>query len=150
MPVSGIRTKSPRKLKFRKFSIRFVLCVVYIAGLFWISLLDVIWIFKTKMEFGKLINFIFDFTNLLSFFSFLELARKWPSLMIKWDELENVMPKYKYQLDKQKMAYEIKMVSFMILFISMGKFCLFMISMIKIWTFSGTSVVNYGWSSWCK
>lgn len=84
-----------------------------------------LWIVKTKMEFGKLINFIFNFTNLLSFICFLELATKWPALMTKWNELENFMPQYKYQMDKQKMAYEIKMVSFMILFISMGKlkFC---------------------------
>lgn len=35
MPVGGIREKSPNKLKFRKFSIRFVLCIFFIVGLFW-------------------------------------------------------------------------------------------------------------------
>lgn len=41
--------------------------------------------------------------------------------MLKWNEVEKFLPQLKYQMDKQKMAYEIKMVSFIILFISMGK-----------------------------
>lgn len=122
MPVSGIRKKSPKKLKFRKFSMRFMLSLAYMTGLCWMTSLDILWIYKSKIEFGKMINFIFNLTNLASFICFLELARNWPPLMIKWNELENFLPQYKYQIDKQKMAYEIKMVSFMVLFISMGKF----------------------------
>lgn len=84
-------------------------------------MIDVIWISQTTLEFGKLINFIFDFTNLGSIFCFLELARKWPELMMKWNEVEKFLPQLKYQMDKQRLAYKIKMVSFLILFISMGK-----------------------------
>lgn len=149
MPVSGIRGKTPRDLKFRKFSFRFVLCLVYMFGLFWIMTMDVLWIYRTRIEFGKLINFVFDFTNLISLFCFLELARKWPQLMLKWNEVEKFLPQLKYQMDKQKMAYEIKMVSFMILFISMGELRTFQI---RPWiTFeisSGTSSFNHRGSSW--
>lgn len=122
MPVSGIRGKLPSHLKFKKFSLRFVLCLALITGLSWICVMDVIWIVRTNIEFGKLVNFIFDFTNLLSILCFLELAGKWPNLMMKWNEVEKFLPPLQYQMDKQKLAYKIKMVSILILFISMGRF----------------------------
>lgn len=121
MPVGGIRKKSPRNLKFRKFSFRFLLCIAYIVGLSWMLVMEIIWIYRSRVEFGKLINFIFDFINLITIFCFLELAYKWPQLMTKWNEVEKFLPELKYQMDKQKMAYEIKMVSFIVLFMSMGK-----------------------------
>lgn len=129
MPVRGVRDKSPKNLKFKKFSIRFVLAILLILSLVWITVIDAIWIFRTTMEFAKLINFIFDFTNLLSFLCFLELARKWPRLMMRWHEVEKFLPQLKYQMDKQKMAYEIKMVSLLILSISMGSIRISKISM---------------------
>lgn len=79
------------------------------------------WIATTKLEFGKLINFTFECTNMLSVICFLELARKWPQLIMKWYKVEKYLPQLKYQFDKQKMAYQIKMVSLVILFSSMGK-----------------------------
>lgn len=122
MPVNGVREKLPSHLKFKKFSLRFVLCLLFISGLSWIVILDVIWIIETKIEFGKLVNFVFDFTNLLSVLFFLELAGKWPDLMMKWNEVEKFLPQLQYQMDKQKLAYKFKMASVLILFISMGRF----------------------------
>lgn len=169
MPVSGIREKLPSRLKFKKFSLRFVLCLVYITSLSWIVVMDVIWIAQTTKEFGKLINFIFDFTNLLSIFCFLELAAKWPNLMMKWNEVEKFLPKLQYQMDKQKLAFRIKMVSVLILFISMGrlgqsegldqtelsiekislKICKsFVESLNFTFNSSGTPSVDYCWCSW--
>lgn len=121
MSVSGIREKSTKKLSFKKFSIRFVLCIAYIISLCWIVSLDLLWVYRTELVFGKLINVTFNFTNLLTIVCFLELATKWPELMQKWSEVEKFLPQLKYQLDKQKMAYEIKMVSLVILFMSMGE-----------------------------
>lgn len=83
-------------------------------------LLSIHWIFKTKLEFGKLIYFTFDFVNLLTLIFFLELARKWPSVMVTWRKVEKFLPQMKYQFDKQKMAYNIKMVSLVILFSSLS------------------------------
>lgn len=121
MPVRGVRDKSPKGLKFRKFSFRFVLCILLSLGLLWMLVIEIIWVYRSTLEFGKVVNIIFDSSNLLSILCFLELARKWPNLMMKWHEVEKFLPQLKYQMDKQKMAYEIKMVSFMILFISMGR-----------------------------
>lgn len=121
MPVCGVRDKSPKGLKFRKFSFRFVLCILYSLGLLWMLAIEIIWLYRSSLEFGKIVNVIFDASNMISILCFLELARKWPDLMMKWYEVEKFLPQLKYQMDKQKMAYEIKMVSFMILFISMGR-----------------------------
>lgn len=146
MPVRGVRDKSPKNLKFKKFSIRFIVAISFILGLMWITVIDAIWIFRTTMEFAKLINLIFDFTNLLSFLCFLELARKWPRLMMRWHEVEKFLPQLKYQMDKQKMAYQIKMVSLLILSISMGRRRILNISMTfdLSHAFSRTSFVHHG------
>lgn len=101
MPVSGIRNKSPKSLKFKKFSLRFVFCIALIIGLTWMFVLGVIWLARSKIEFGKVVGFVFDFTNLLSILCFLELATKWPKLMMKWNEVEQLLPQLKYQMDKQ-------------------------------------------------
>lgn len=125
MPVNGIKAKKPSQLRFTKFSFRFLLCVFYIIGMTVTLCLTVHWIATTRLEFGKLINFTFEFTNMLSVLCFLELARKWPQLMVTWYKVEKFLPQLKYQFDKQKMAYQIKMASLTILFSSMSKFWIF-------------------------
>lgn len=122
MPVSGIRHKSTKQLKFKKFSIRFVYCIAVCVAFMWMISIEFLWIYRSRKEFGKFINFTFDISNLVSLVCFLELARKWPALMNKWHEVEKFLPQLKYQMDKQKLAYEIKMVSFVILLMSMGEF----------------------------
>lgn len=121
MPVQGVKAKIPSKLKFNKCSFRFLLCILYTISLLWITFLDIRWIAKTKLEFGKLINLTFDGTNFISLLCFLQLAKKWPNLMRQWYRMEKFLPELKYQFDKQKMAYKIKMVSLIILFSSMSK-----------------------------
>lgn len=101
MPVSGIRGKSPKTLKFKKFSIRFLLSIIFSIGLTWLLSLEIVWLYRSKMEFGKVVNFVFDSTNLISILCFLELATKWPQLMMKWNEVEKFLPQLKYQFDKQ-------------------------------------------------
>lgn len=148
MPVRGVRDKSPKGLKFRKFSFRFVLCLFLSLALLWMLVIEIIWVYRSSLEFGKLINIIFDSSNLLSILCFLELARKWPNLMLKWYEVEKFLPQLKYQMDKQKMAYEIKMVSFMILFISMGKIKCLSCFDFNFLHFSWTSFVYHGRCTW--
>lgn len=121
MPVSGVRGKSPKRLAFRKFSIRFIYCVSLCVALVWLISLEILWINKTKLTFDKLINCFFDWMSLISILFFLELATKWPELISKWQEVEEILPQLRYQMDKQKLAYEIKMVSLVILFVSMGE-----------------------------
>lgn len=120
-PVCGVRGPSVKNLKFRKFSFRFWLSIFYIVSLGWILGMEIYWIFKSKIEFGKLITFFFDLTNWLSIICFLELATKWPKLMHKWHEVEKFLPQLKTELQRQKLAYKIKIVTMVIMFGSMGE-----------------------------
>lgn len=122
MPVHGIKAKNPSQLRFKILSFRFLLSVIYIIGCMLSLSLTVHWIATSKLEFGKLINFTFEFTNLVALFCFLELARKWPELIVKWYRLEKFLPQLKYQFDKQKMAYQIKMATLVILFSSLSEY----------------------------
>jgi Trehalose receptor len=121
MPVSGVRENLPQNVKFRKFSFRFIWSLTLIIGLVTMLVLEALWLFDSQVEFGKIVNLLFDSTNLLSIFCFLELGMKWPKLIVKWNEVEKYLPQLRYQFDKQKMAYEIKMASFAILTMSMGR-----------------------------
>jgi gustatory receptor len=107
MPVSGVRCKSVNSLKFKKFSIRFIWSIVLIVGLIWMFTIDIIWIYRSHVEFGKVIGTTFDITNLVSIFCFMELARKWPEVMLKWNEVEKFLPQLKYQMDKQVTIVEL-------------------------------------------
>lgn len=107
MPVSGVRCKSVNSLKFKKFSIRFIWSVALIVGLLWLFAIDIIWIYRSHVEFGKVIGTTFDITNLVSLFCFMELATKWPEVMLKWNEVEKFLPKLKYQMEKQVTVVEV-------------------------------------------
>lgn len=120
-PVCGVRAPTVKHLKFQKCSIRFWLSIFYTISMAWILGMEIYWIFKTRIEFGKLITFFFDLTNWLSILCFLELAVKWPKLMQKWREVEKFLPQLSNEIERQRMAYEIKIVALVIMFGSMGK-----------------------------
>lgn len=120
MPVSGLRAPSAKHLKFKKCSFRFWLSIFYISTTAWVLGMQIYWIFDSKIEFGKLISVFFDLTNWLSVICFLELATKWPKLMQLWHEVEKILPKLETELKRQKMANEIRIVSFTVLFGSLG------------------------------
>ena len=122
MPVHGIKAKNPSQLRFKILSFRFLFSIIYIVGSMLSLCLTVHWIATSKLEFGKLINFTFEFTNLVALICFLDLGRKWPMLMISWYRVEKCLPQLKYQFDKQKMAYQIKMASLVILFSSLSEY----------------------------
>lgn len=120
MPVSGLRAPSAKYLRFKICSIRFWLSIFYIVTTAWVLGMQIAWIFGSKVEFGKLVSVFFDLTNWLSIVCFLELAAKWPKLMQHWYEVEKILPKMETELKRQRMSYEMKIVSFAILFGSMG------------------------------
>lgn len=54
-------------------------------------------------------------------FCFLSLAKKWPSLMATWTNIEKKLPSYNCLIAQGKCAHKIKMVTFVILFLSLGE-----------------------------
>lgn len=53
-------------------------------------------------------------------FRFIEIARRWPSLIQHWELVESKLPKWRTQYEKRQLAVQIKMVSFIVLLCSLG------------------------------
>lgn len=56
--------------------------------------------------------------GMLSFFC---LAMKWPDLMRKWEVIENELPKLRTINEKRKLADEVKMVTLVMMTLSLCK-----------------------------
>lgn len=50
------------------------------------------------------------------------LAIQWPTLMRHWENVENSLPSYKSQREKSHLAYKIKIVSIIVMTLSLGIF----------------------------
>lgn len=50
---------------------------------------------------------------------FLSLAKKWPSLMQQWQDVEDKLPPFESHKDKAMLAFKIKMVSIVVMLLSM-------------------------------
>lgn len=50
------------------------------------------------------------------------LAQEWPILMKQWESVEAKLPKFRTKQEKQKMAYHMKMLAFVVLLCSLGRF----------------------------
>lgn len=56
--------------------------------------------------------------------SALNLARKWPELMMVWYDIESELPPFASQKEKRRMADKMRMVFFVGMMLSLGKFLL--------------------------
>ncbi|CAO1403406.1 unnamed protein product [Diamesa serratosioi] len=119
MPVLNVKSKTVADLKFTRKSFRYFLSIFQTVGLLFFTGLTVFWISKKKIEFGKMISLVFYASSWLSIVCFMSLAKRWPKIMNKWNEVERYLPPLEHQMAKQKLAYKIKMISFMVLCMSM-------------------------------
>ena len=124
MPVLNVKSKSVHDLKFTRMSFRYFLSIFQCLGLFVITMLTIFWISKKRLEFGKMISLVFNASSWLSIVCFMSLAKRWPNVMSKWNQVEQYLPPLPHQMAKQKLAYQIKMTAFVVLFMSMSKFTL--------------------------
>ncbi|KAM7355981.1 gustatory receptor 64f isoform 3-T3 [Cochliomyia hominivorax] len=130
MPVKGITMPHPKYFSFSWSNYRT-----------WYSLIFVfIMIFDTTLTMNKIWNGPITFNNIepmifrISIITFiicsLNLARKWPDLMLYWYEIEQKLPPYTSQLEKCRMAYKIRMVTFVGMMLSLTEHLLNCISVI--------------------
>lgn len=63
--------------------------------------------------------------------SFIILARKWPDLMLQWETVEAKLPKFRIQGQKRQMAYQIKMIAFIVMMCSLVEHILNIISIVQ-------------------
>lgn len=65
----------------------------------------------------------------------MNLARKWPNLMLQWETIESNLPKFRTQRQKRKMVFQVKVVAF---FVLMCSFLEHILSLISIVHYSNT------------
>lgn len=54
-------------------------------------------------------------------FCFGILSKKWPKLMQRWESVEAILPKYRNQKEKQKLANHLKKLALIVLLSALGK-----------------------------
>lgn len=52
--------------------------------------------------------------------SFIRLAKRWPRLMKQWEAVERQLPAYSTQAERGRLAYDIKMITIVVLTLSLG------------------------------
>ncbi|CAO1392130.1 unnamed protein product [Diamesa hyperborea] len=119
MPVLNVKSKSVHDLKFTRMCFRYFLSIFYSLGMLFLTMLTIFWISKKRLEFGKMISLVFNASNYLSIVGFMSLAPRWPNVMSKWNQVDHYLPPLPHQMAKQKLAYQIKMIAFVVLFMSM-------------------------------
>lgn len=63
-------------------------------------------------------------------FCFAVLAKKWPKLMQRWQIVESILPKYRNQKEKQKLARKLKILALVVLLSSLVEHILNAISIV--------------------
>lgn len=63
-------------------------------------------------------------------FLFINLAQKWPNLMLKWETIESKLPKFRTQRQKRQMAFQVKFIAFFVVMCSLVEHILNIFSII--------------------
>lgn len=132
MPVVNISSDNPSEVKFswKSFRSYFALFVMLSCGSEAIT--ATIWLFKTRLEFGKMIIVVFYVTNFMSFLAFLRLAQAWPDLMMRWHALEKKLPQLEAHREKSETSKRIRRTAFVILTLSAVEHILSIISAVSV------------------
>ena len=121
MPVQGIRDKFASNVSFNWKSFRVFYSIFITLSMFGETLFTVYWTFSKRVEFGKLIQLVFYMTNCLSFICFYMLAKKWPALILMWQNVEKNLPPLETQYNKAQLAKKIRTITTVVLALSLSK-----------------------------
>lgn len=145
MPVVGITCKSASNLTFQLRSIRtvyaFVTCIlsfIYaalsvavmcsrriqfdrISRLTCIHYAEHILTYFHLEPFSSIVNMVFYGSTFYGMFCFGVLAKKWPKIMVRWEEIEATLPKYRTNVDKMRLARHIKWLTIVVFLTSLGE-----------------------------
>lgn len=135
LPVIGVRSPSLAELQFKWESIRTfyslavaTLLLSYSLFVIWQTCNDAIDISSIckcnfRIGFSRLPNWsefilaalVFYVLNTYAYISLLDLARKWPKLMKRWDLTESILPHFRYQRQHAHFIWKIRFISIAIL-----------------------------------
>ncbi|XP_032290821.1 gustatory receptor for sugar taste 64f isoform X2 [Drosophila virilis] len=131
MPVRGVTAKHPSSLSFSWRNVRTCCCLLFIMSMLINLSLTIYKVLNGSITFNNVRPLIFKSCICLVCGTALNLARKWPELMMHWYEIEQDLPQYRTQREKQRMAHSIKMVMFVGMMLSFAEHLLSMISAIN-------------------
>jgi hypothetical protein len=121
-PISGVLSKNVSDLKYSVKSFRSIYSFVLLA----ISMLSLIcfvyWLFtKGDLNLRKSDKFYDLFMNILCVICFQKLAREWPTIMYKWNCVEESLPVVIDSKKRKLLRNRIRKVFSLVVFIAVGE-----------------------------
>ncbi|XP_067643400.1 gustatory receptor for sugar taste 64e isoform X3 [Eurosta solidaginis] len=130
MPVCGVLSKSASQLYFSWKSIRVWYAVIVISCMGPASLLAITVAFKSSFSFDTVEAIVFYVSIFLIALAFFHLARKWPALMVQWENVESKLPPLRTEMERAALAQRIKMITLVATMCSVVEHVLSMLSII--------------------
>ncbi|KAH8305104.1 hypothetical protein KR059_008940 [Drosophila kikkawai] len=135
MPVKGVTAKHPSNLSFSWRNIRTCFSVLFIASSFTNFGLSLYKVLNNPISFNSIKPIIFRGSVLLVLIVSLNLARRWPQLMMYWHTVEQDLPQYQTQMGRWKLGHTVAMVMLVGMMLSVAEHILSMISAINYASF---------------
>ncbi|XP_036337011.1 gustatory receptor for sugar taste 64f-like [Rhagoletis pomonella] len=128
MPVKGVTASQPSQLSFSWTNLRTLYCLLFILTTTIDLGLSINKLLYKPINFNSVEPLIFRMSIIVVCISAIVLARKWPALMLYWDEMESDLPEYLTQMEKGRLAYRIKIVTIVAMMLSLAEHLLNIIS----------------------
>lgn len=77
--------------------------------------------FLRSTFYARAVPMIFFSSVVYGMICFFFLAMKWGTLMIEWEKIENGLPKLQKQCDKRKLAHKVRMLTIVMMMLSLCK-----------------------------
>ena len=113
--VSDLRFSNKSFLNLYSLSLLLMSTFSFTCFIYWLSLQG----FENLRKFDKLYDL---FMNILCVICFQKLAREWPSIMYKWNCVENSLPAVIGSQKRKLLRSRIKKVFVLVVFVSVGEF----------------------------
>ncbi|EDV97686.1 gustatory receptor for sugar taste 64f [Drosophila grimshawi] len=135
MPVRGVTAKHPSSMSFAWRNLRTCCCLLFVASMLVNLGLTIYKVLVGSITINNIRPLIFKSSIVVVCLTALNLARKWPELMMDWHRTEVDLPQYQTQPEKRRMAHSIKMVMFVGMMLSFAEHLLSIISAISYASF---------------
>lgn len=132
MPVCNVTSKCPTGLSSTRKSLRFMFAVFVMMSCGLEAVFTITWTFGTHVEFGKMVILVFYVTNFMSFCCFMSLAKAWPTLMMRWHDVEKKLPQPVTKQQKLAMSVRVRRIAVIILTLSAVEHILSIISSVAV------------------
>ncbi|XP_053691099.1 gustatory receptor for sugar taste 64f-like [Sabethes cyaneus] len=128
MPVCGITVKNPKALNFTWTSKRIIYTYLVCFGTAFFVGNAIVRFFMRSFNFTRMTVVFFYTYNLYGLYCFIQVAQKWPTLMCKWHQAEQLLPQSSNILERGVLAKRIKIMAMSTLTMSLSEHLLSIIA----------------------